>query len=183
MAKLLADMNDDEYKAAMAAHRAEMDADESTYGFTDDPAARERIAAAERAERAAADARAAIAQSGPLPLTIGADVGLKYVPAEKRAQYTRQMDGTFKLSWISADDRDSFTAHERDIAAGKSATFAPGESPATVAAERKAQEDREAMVWRLVKESEDKKRQDEYNRRVAALRAEEVALKQRYGIK
>lgn len=74
----------------------------------------------------AAEGAAPLITEGALPRTVST---LAYIPPERRACYARAMDGSFSLRFIHSDDEHSFRAYESDIAGGKLATFAPGDSP------------------------------------------------------
>jgi len=78
----------------------------------------------------AIEAAAVVDTSGPLPLTVPT---LAYIPAERRQNYKRLMDGSFALRFISRDDEESLTAYQENIASGKLPVLMPGETPETVA--------------------------------------------------
>lgn len=104
----------------------------------------------------AAEKAAPVDQSGPLPLTVAT---LQFIPAEKRAQYKRSMDGSFRLAYVTSDDVDTITAH----ADAKIPIYRPGDSPEAQAARARAAEQ---MVQRVT---------EQVNRQEAAERAARIA--------
>lgn len=125
--------------------------------------------------------------TGPLPLRLAADVGLGYIPSDKRNRYARQMDGSFALRFIDRSDTESIQAYEKEIAAAKLPVLLAGETPESIEAANREKEARVASVLKMADDADARRRKeafDAHNKQLAEQHQRDQAeLRRRYGIK
>jgi hypothetical protein len=116
-----------------------------------------------------AEQNAPIDTRGPLPFQLPT---LAYVPPEKRGQYTRTMDGSFRLSWITAGDNENMTHHVEAIAKGLVNVLPAGETPQSMAERDRVRAEMRAIFERELAAGE-KREQDAFEARLRAKQQEE----------